>query len=461
MVRLFTRSAACLLLVVVSTACGDSPPPTPTPPGPGTGETINGREHFGWDQPAASRAELATFRYAVYVDGTRSEVADTSCAATAGAGGFACTGRLPAMSAGAHTLELAAFYDSGGIVESAKSAPLRVTVTGATAPVAENPLQPGDVVTTADGVRLAADLLVSGLDDVVDVALAPDGRLYVTERGGRVRIVHGSAVIDALQPASDGGLLSLVLDPNFSRTGHLFAIHTPGGAFRVVRYRVENGRLIDRMAVIRDVPASADPSAALGFGPDGNLYVALDDAGSRDAAAKLSEWNGKILRLNPDGRTPEDQPAASPVFWSGLRAPRGLDWAPGSGTLWMVEQGADHVERIRALATGAERPRRAGQRASYALPQPLGSRSLAFYRGDAAPRLAGDMFIAARDAGYLLRVRFDPTEPLRAVSSERLLEGKIGQVRALVVSAGGVIHVASESAVWRLDPLQEGRRPEP
>ncbi|MEX1128128.1 MAG: PQQ-dependent sugar dehydrogenase [Vicinamibacterales bacterium] len=471
------RSLICLMIAIATAACGNGRPPTPSPPGTG-GETITGRERIGWEQPASSTSELATFRYAVYVDGARAEISGTSCAPTAGASGFACSGALPPMAPGAHTLELAAFYESGGIVESAKSAPLRVTVTGSTSPVDATPLQPGDVVTTSDGVRLTAELLVSGLEDLVDVAVAPGGRLVIAERAGRVRIVSGDIVLEALAAGGgsptrlrqgygefaealraeakglryaspDGGLLSLALDPNFSDTGHLFVVHAAGDVFRLIRYRLADDRLIDRMAVIRDVPASADPSAAVRFGPDGKLYVAFDDGGSRDASARMSEWTGKILRLNPDGRTPDDQPAASPVFWAGLRSTWGLDWTTEDGTLWIAEQGPDGLERIRALVAGAERPRRAVQRASYVLPRPLGARGMAFYRGDEIRQFAGDLFLAGRDAGYLLRVRFDPSDPLRAMSSERLLEGRIGEVRAVAV-ADGALYVASATGVWRL-----------
>ena len=464
--RVIRRNVPWLLLLVLVTACGDSRPDTPSPPGTGTGETITGRERVGWDQPAANAAELATFRYAMYVDGTRSELTDVSCAQTSTATGFACSARLPAMTNGAHTLEIAAFYDSGGIVESAKSASLRVTVTGFTTPVDAAPLQPSDTISTADGVRLAADLLVSGLEDVADIAVAPDGRIFVAERGGRLRIVSADVVTEALgsseghraQSGADGGLAALTLDPNFARNARVYAIHTTGAAFRLVRYRLVEGRLIERMPLLRDVPASTEASAALRFGPDGRLYAALDDGGNPDAAVRLSEWNGKILRLNPDGSTPTDQPAASPVFWSGLRSPRGLDWTADTATLWMAERGLDGVERIRAFITPPERPRRAGQRATYVLPPPIDASSLAFYRGSTIRAFAGNMFVAAREGGYLLRVQFDEVEPLRAVSSEKLLEGRIGQVRSVVALADGSLYVASESAVWRLSgPPSAGR----
>lgn len=454
---------AWLLLLVLTVGCGNSRPPTPSPPGTGTGETITGRERVGWDQPAASAAELATFRYAMYVDGVRFELAEISCAPVATATGFACSARLPAMSNGSHTLEVAAFYDSDGIIESAKSPALRVTVTGVAPTSNAAPLQSGDVVTTADEVHLAADLLVSGLEDVADIAVADDGRIFIAERNGRLRIAAGDQVFEALGGADESarethGLLSLALDPNFNRTGYIFVVHTVGRAFRIVRYRLAEGRLLERMPLVRDVPSSADASAALRFGPDRSLYAALDDGGSRDAASKLSEWSGKILRFNPDGTTPEDQPAASPVLWSGLKAPRGLAWTAETSTLWMAERGADDVERIRAFASGTERPRRAAQRATYVLPQPLGAGALAFYRGDAVRPFRGNMFLAAREGGYLLRIRFDEQDTLRAVSSEKLLEGRIGQVRSVVTGVDGRLYVATESAVWRFTGSPSARR---
>src|SRR5438105_69667 len=83
-------------------ACGGSARPSPPvvgnpPPAP---ETINGTERIGWDQPAADAAELATIRYVMYVDGARTELTGVSCGSTAAANGFACTARLPSLTAG-------------------------------------------------------------------------------------------------------------------------------------------------------------------------------------------------------------------------------------------------------------------------------------------------------------------------------------------------------------------------
>jgi len=104
-------------------SCGGAAPTSPN-----NGETITGSERFGWDQPAADAGELATFRYAMYLDDVRSEAADAACDAAPSGGRFSCTSRLPPMAAGMHTLQVAAFVIDGGVVrESARSAGVRVT----------------------------------------------------------------------------------------------------------------------------------------------------------------------------------------------------------------------------------------------------------------------------------------------------------------------------------------------
>jgi glucose/arabinose dehydrogenase len=137
------------------------------------------------------------------------------------------------------------------------------------------------------------------------------------------------------------------------------------------------------------------------------------------------------------------------VYWSGLRAPRGLAWSP-DGTLWLAEQRADRVDRVLALGIESPRPRRAVRRASYPLPQPFGARTLAFHPGGDLTEFRHDLLIAANDAGYVLRIRFDAADAQRVIASERLLEGRIGPVRAVTTASDGSIYVASDAALWQL-----------
>jgi glucose/arabinose dehydrogenase len=88
-------------------------------------------------------------------------------------------------------------------------------------------------------------------------------------------------------------------------------------------------------------------------------------------------------------------------------------------------------------------------RASYALPGGVGAASLAFHPGTGVPTFAGNLFIAAR-AGYLLRVEFDESNASRAMRSEKLLEGKVAELRGVAVAPDGAIYVATPTSVWRL-----------
>jgi len=114
------RAALLTFVCVACASCGGSPSSP-------SADAITGSERFGWDQPAADAADVASFRFAIYVDDARTEVPDASCAPGQSSGRFACTAGLPAMSAGTHALQVAAFVLDGGVVrESARSTAVHV-----------------------------------------------------------------------------------------------------------------------------------------------------------------------------------------------------------------------------------------------------------------------------------------------------------------------------------------------
>ena len=463
------RQWVAVLLLCLLAACGKDSSPTPSPGG-GTGETITGRERIGWDQPAASPTELARFRYAIYVDGVRSELPDVNCAGSAGPAGFACSGRLPAMSSGSHTLELASFFAPDG-PESPRSAPLRVTVAGLVTGGVAGPLTTGEILTTADGVRLRAEVLFEGLRQSTALAVTPDGRAFVGTADGLVIISDGTFV--GSPQLTTGPIVALALSPEFARDAQLYVVQavsseTEGPRFRTMRYRELAGRLGERMVLLENGPASDDPAAAIRVHSDGKLYTAFDDGGSAARSQRLSDWSGKVLRMELDGRTPADQAAASPVLFAGLTSPRGFDWSPDGSAIWIADASRDGIERLRVIATTTERPRRAGQRGTFTLPAGLGAAGVAFYRADAIAEFTGDLLIGGRDGGYILRIRFDPRirasasvrqggrentsahHSGRPISTERLLEGRVSTVRALTVGHDGAIYFCTDTSLIRL-----------
>jgi hypothetical protein len=133
MKRLGWTGSVVAALAIALAACGGSgtPPPSTSDPG-GTGERISGNERLGWNQGAASASELATFRYAAYVDGNRVALTDVSCGGLSSSAA-PCSSRMPAMTPGAHSIELASFSRWRIRDREQPVGPLRVTVTGATA----------------------------------------------------------------------------------------------------------------------------------------------------------------------------------------------------------------------------------------------------------------------------------------------------------------------------------------
>lgn len=462
-------SRPCLLALTAClaiSACGGSDSTTQTPaPAPQGDERITGNERLGWDQQAATAGELASYHYAVYVDGVRSELVDVSCALAAGPQGFACSARLPSMTPGSHTLELAAFVIDEAVVESNRSAPLRVIVAAATVLSSATTWRTSEIVTTADRLRLRLDLMTNQLEDPTDLSVTPDGRVFVAERAGRIRIIQNgrlqrdpALVLEEVDATDERGLLAIALDPQFSRTGFVYTIYTapsPDGTcvFRLARFREAQGRLAERAILLDNVLAeSLRPGGSLRFGPDAKLYAAFDDGGNTRQGSDLASYNGKLLRLNTDGSTPSDQRGGSPVYAYAVGSPRGMDWEPTVGTLWIADGGAD-VETLKVVTDTTDRLMGRVLVARYSLPTPLGASSMGFYRSSLVPALRGDLLMTARDARYILRLHFDRGDPARIAASERLLENRVGSVHALGIGPGGEIYFSTRDALGRLVPV--------
>jgi glucose/arabinose dehydrogenase len=195
--------------------------------------------------------------------------------------------------------------------------------------------------------------------------------------------------------------------------------------------------------------APARPAAVVRFGPDAKLYLALDDGGDPSRGGDLGSFSGKVLRLNGDGTTPSDQPAASPVFSLGLGSPRGMAWDALGSPLWLIDAAAGAPEQLRADAPADGR----GEVVSrYLLTAGGGASSVVVYRGALIPAFQGDVLIAAEADRSLLRLRFDPAAPRRVLTTERLLRNAVGPISAVGVDPQGAIYLAAAPFLIRLQP---------
>jgi glucose/arabinose dehydrogenase len=444
-----------VIAFLAAAACGDSRPSSNPPPS--DVPTIRGTERLGWDQAAATQAELQTFSYAIYVDGTRAVLPDASCSTAVTAAGFQCSARLPSMTPGQHTLELAAFVMTGGAVtESPRSAPFRVNVSPSIIffPSASRSA-PGDTPAAAGTastlVRVAASF--DGFNDIGDVAAAPDGRIFVAERRGAVRVIAGGVTDPRPVLLAGERIVSLALDPAFDRTGVVYALQADPleqgtGALRLVRYREAGGSFGERAIIAENLPGAGEPpSGSVRVGPDGKLYVtSLFTPSDREGASE-----GRVLRLEKDGTTPADQPPGDPVYAAGFAAIRGFDWQPDAASIW-IGDGSLEFDRLSMRAADPRRARQRAEGTEHPMTPGTGMAALRFYAGDAIPALRDSLLVAAETG--LLRVRFDSREGRRVSSIDTLLDVPM---RAISVGPAAV-YAASDSTVFRLERARIAER---
>jgi aldose sugar dehydrogenase len=333
--------------------------------------------------------------------------------------------------------------------------------------------QPGtDVFTTQDGIRFRVDTVVQSLEIPWAMAFAPDGRLFITERPGRVRILNLAAAtselaltLDDVFAEGEAGLLGLALDPAFQQNHWVYLYYTGtrgiGAAVnRVVRYREVSSRLVERVSIFDDIPAAQiHDGGRLRFGPDDLLYVTTGDASNGSLAQDLASYAGKILRINRDGSTPRDNPSVSPIYSSGHRNPQGLDWNPATGDIWASEHGPTGNDEINVIRSGANYgwPRIEGSRTMPGMETPvtfynpaIAPSGASFYRGSRIPGFTGNLFVGTLRGTHLLRLR---TEGRRVVSEERLLDGRFGRIRDVIAGPDGHLYFCTNNRDGRGSPI--------
>jgi glucose/arabinose dehydrogenase len=178
-------------------------------------------------------------------------------------------------------------------------------------------------------------------------------------------------------------------------------------------------------------------------------------------AEDLASLNGKVLRLNTNGTTPDDQAGASPLYSLAYRSPRGFDWDP-TGVLWVVDAGdapvalrSSRLLRDASISAVAapDGPRKRGVRkATFRLPDGGAPASIAAYRGDLLPVFQHSLLIASYEGQHLLQVRLDPDDATRILGMNRLLESRVGGIRAVATGPDGAVYFATDRAIYRLVP---------
>ena len=169
-------------------------------------------------------------------------------------------------------------------------------------------------------------------------------------------------------------------------------------------------------------------------------------------AQDLASNNGKVLRLNPNGTTPDDQAGASPLYSLAYRSPRGVDWDPSSKLLWVLDAADGRPSRISVVDAGGGARKRGVTKATVALPEGNDPSALIAYRGDLIRPFHHSLLIASDGRQPLLRVRLDPNDATKTIGIDQVLPSSVGTVRALTIGPDGAVYFASNTAILRLAP---------
>lgn len=336
-----------------------------------------------------------------------------------------------------------------------------------------------------------------GLANPWGLAFLPDGRFLVTERAGRLRIVERDGRVGepvaGLPPVDAGGqcgLLDVVLDPKFADNALVYLSYAEAGeggnSTAVARGRLQGQRLVDVQKIFTQQPKVSSQQhcgSRLVFARDGRLFVTLGDRFWRkEDAQKLDNHLGKIVRIEPDGQVPADNPfVATPgalpeIFSLGHRNVQGAALHPANGELWVSEhgpQGGDEINRIlpgrnygwplltygRNYGTGTrigEEGPKPGfeQPLHWWVPVSVAPSGMVFVTGDryaGYPGWTGSLLVGTLRGESLLRLELDGT---RVVKEERLLTSLSARIRDVRQGPDGFVYVLTDSADGRLLRLQ-------
>jgi glucose/arabinose dehydrogenase len=344
-----------------------------------------------------------------------------------------------------------------------------------------------------DGSALELVRLAGPLEHPWGMAFLPGGGMLVTERPGRLRLIDEAGRLDPrpidgvprVWARGQGGLLDVALSPDFATSRLVYLAYAAplgnGAATRVARGRLDGHRLADLEVVLTaDPPGSGGRhfGSRLVFGRDGKLYVSTGDRGEMDRAQKLDDLAGTILRIEPDGRIPDDNPfvgraGVRPEIWAyGIRNAQGLATNPWTGELWEHEHGARGGDEVNIIEKGANYgwplvthgvdysglPIGRGKTMPgvvdpiWVWTPSIAPSGMAFYDSDRIPGWRGSLLVGALAAQMLVRLELDGR---KVVKEHRLLQYEIGRIRDVRMGPDGLVYLltdAADGALWRLGP---------
>ena len=315
--------------------------------------------------------------------------------------------------------------------------------------------------------RVGVSTLATNLEVPWSFAFLPGGNALVTERdSGRLLTVNPSGEARVVQTlpeggSGEGGLLGVAVSPNYEEDRYVYAYYTTERDNRVVRFRIGE----EPEPVLTGIPVNSyHDGGRIKFGPDGMLYISTGDAGDTENSQDRGSLGGKILRIEPDGSIPKDNPfAGNPVYSYGHRNVEGLAW-DAEGQLYASEFGQNTWDEVNRIEAGEnygwpEVEGKGGQDRGYVDPITVWPTSEASPSGaeimvdGAIPQWEGDLFVAALRGERLWHLELN--DKGHVTDREKLLDGEVGRVRDVAQAPDGSLWVSTSNYDTYGNPVSE------
>lgn len=372
--------------------------------------------------------------------------------------------------------------------------PLVVSVIAGRATSAQGPAPASPQPSYTSGV-VRAETVAEGLDHPWALAFLPDGRLLVTERPGRLRIVSMNGTVSEplaglpeVRARGQGGLLDVALDPGFAQNRVIYLSFAEPGegnvqGTAVARARLGEGRLEDVRVIYSQKPKLGTGQhfgSRLVFRRDGTLFITHGDRGTRPLVQDLSTHVGKVVRINTDGTVPRDNPFVNrdgvlPEIWSyGHRNAQAAALDPATGELWTVEHGARGGDELNNPQPGrnygwpiitygidyngsriGDGVERAGmEQPVYYWDPVIAPSGMVFYTGTRYAGWQGSVFVGGMASKALVRLEMRDGR----VSREERYLGELGErVRDVAQGPDGLLYIVTDEnngKVMRIVPAK-------
>ncbi len=298
--------------------------------------------------------------------------------------------------------------------------------------------QPDRTQTPGGEVELVVEDVVTDVDTVWAMAFDDAGKLWFTQRGGRLQQVGGAGrMIPGVQEQGEGGLMGL----EFDEDGRIYLMMTASGDNRIVRLDdldADPEVLVDGIR-----KAGIHNGGRIRFGPDGTLFAGTGDAGDPSLPQRAESLNGKILSI--DVKTKK-----STVFSTGHRNPQGLCF-DAAGRFLSTEHGPDRGDEINVLTKGGNGgwPEKTGNGIKNYTPT-IAPAGCDVYDSDVIPQWKGSMLFTTLKEKDLRRLTFAPDGSV--AGEEILYDGEYGRLRDVTVGPDGFVYVATSNKDTRGNP---------